>query len=190
VAAWKKVFGGSAKKQGFGNRRKCGCQFEIYAATIAVLIFEVFMPPSKLAFRLLCQRGVSPGPASTIAITAAEAVLAVKFPAQYREFLEEFGAILTEGLEIYGLIDISDDDQKMWQDVVDVSKQLRGWDQAGTERNGFLPISDDGAGVYFFLDTLQTDGAAVWAIGPGIEKAVANSFHQFAIDYTEGNIAL
>ena len=130
------------------------------------------------------------GPVSDAEMTAAEDVLGVVFPTQYRDFLAEFGAVLVKGLEIYGLVDAAKNDPPLWNDVVDVTGQLRDWGQVGTERNCFLPISDDGTGVYFYLDTERSDLAEIWAIGPGIKRIVAGDLHQFAMDFTERNLAL
>ena len=147
------------------------------------------MTSTKEAFQLMCQNGMAAGAASAVNIAKAEAELGVLFPAQYKEFLAEFGAVLVESLEIYGLVDPVINDPPMWVDVVDVTKKLREWEQAGTERKHLLPISDDGTGVYFFLNTAHFNNSEIWGIGPGIDEVVANCLYQFAADHLAGNLS-
>ena len=139
-------------------------------------------------FRALCQKGISAGPVSIESIRNAETVLGVEFPAHYIEFLKEFGAVLLEGVEIFGLVDPGENDPPMWQDVVDVTIQLRGWNQAGSERKNFIPISEDGTGVYYYLETGQANVSNVWAVGQGVEKMVAENLHQFTLNSISGKL--
>jgi hypothetical protein len=110
------------------------------------------------------------------------------FPAQYRAFLQEFGAILVQGVEIYGITEPNKNAPPMWQEVVDVTQQLRNIKQAGTEDRNLVPISDDGMGVYFFLNTKKYDNAEILAIGAGVEAIVAANLHEFVTTYSLGKL--
>jgi len=121
-------------------------------------------------------------------IAEAEGNLGIIFPAEYREFLEEFGAIIAQGIEIYGVLPLELDGPPMWQSVVEVAKALTSLKQAGTERRPLLPISDDGLGVYFFMDTSVAKNAEVLAIGPGVERKVANKLDEFALALASGTL--
>lgn len=142
----------------------------------------------KDEFRTLCARGEVSGPVSESDIQRAEIALGVEFPKEYLEFLAEFGCALIGGVEIYGLPDPAKNNPPLWQDVVAVTKQLRDWGQAGTEKPSHIPIAEDGTGVYFFLDTSEAPATKIYAIGPGVEKIVSSSFYDFFVDLSEGNI--
>lgn len=139
-------------------------------------------------FELLCRRGEVSGPVSVQAIDRAQAELGVQFPIEYRGFLKEFGAVLAGGIEIYGLPDPERNDPPLWQCVVSVTRQLRDWGQAGADRAALVPISDDGTGVYFYLETAVSPETEIWAIGPGVEKVVSSSLYDFFVDLSEGKI--
>ncbi|MBY5925761.1 MULTISPECIES: SMI1/KNR4 family protein [unclassified Halomonas] len=96
-------------------------------------------------FNRLCKAGAVSGPVSDLAIGQAENELGVQFPSEYHEFLRKYGAVFTRGVEVYGLIQVEEDgNPPLWQDVVTVTKQLRAMGQAGTDKNSFIPICDDG----------------------------------------------
>lgn len=141
-------------------------------------------------FERLCREGEVSGPADALAIEKAETELGVQFPPEYRAFLERFGAVLAEGVEVYGLPRTEGNDPPLWQDVVSVTKQLRQWEQAGSDRKGFVPICEDGTGVYFYLDTLMSPETKIWAIGPGVDKVVSASFFEFIVDLSNGEISI
>lgn len=143
---------------------------------------------AKQQFDEMCAGGAVSGPSSEAEILAAEAELKVSFPQQYRDFLERFGAGLFAGIEVYGLPDPEKNDPPLWQDVVEVTKQLRDWGQAGTENPEYVPISEDGTGVYFFLDTAASPGTKVVAMGPGVERVVSSDLFAFFIDLSERRI--
>ncbi|WP_322864732.1 SMI1/KNR4 family protein (plasmid) [Aquicoccus sp. G2-2] len=141
-------------------------------------------------FEEMCADGETFGPIPEAAVAAAEADLNVRFPQQYRDFLQRFGAGLFGGAEIYGLPDPEQDDPPFWQDVVKVTKQLREWGQAGAENPAYIPIADDGTGVYFFLDTKASPITKILAIGPGVERAVSTDLFAFVIELSKGRIQL
>lgn len=141
-------------------------------------------------FHELCKSGIVAGPPLTSQIIEAEAVLEVAFPDQYRTFLQEYGAVVAQCIEIYGVIDPVKNDPPMWHHVVETALKLRAWRQSGSENKNFIPISDDGMGVYFYIDASSGSSAEVWAIGPGIEQVVASNLYEFAISYSCGKLAM
>lgn len=141
-------------------------------------------------FNDLCSNGEVSGPRSEIDIMQAEKELGVEFPKQYRDFLSQFGSALLDGVEIYGLPDPGKNNPPIWQNVVAVTRQLRGWGQIGADRTGLVPITDDGTGIYFFLDTNDSPSTTIVAIGPGVEKKVSSDFFDFIINLSEGKVTL
>ncbi|WWR45330.1 SMI1/KNR4 family protein [Roseovarius sp. S88] len=139
-------------------------------------------------FRKLCETGLVSGGVCPTLIAEAQETLGVVFPAAYREFLEEFGAVMAKGFQIYGIIERSKNDPPMWQQVVDECRKLREWQQVGTERRHFIPISDDGMGVYFFLDTDPSGNGEVHAVGPGVDQIISKNLDDFAIGYALGRL--
>ena len=139
-------------------------------------------------FEKMCVSGEVSGPCSETTIHDAEAALNVSFPQQYRDFLTNFGSGLFAGIEVYGLPDPVKNDPPLWQDVVKVTKQLRGWGQAGTDNPKFVPITEDGTGVYFFLDTAASPSTKILAVGPGVERMVSSDLFAFLVDLSEGRI--
>jgi hypothetical protein len=148
------------------------------------------MPSVSEKFRDLCESGLAAGTVSNTIIEEAESTLKIIFPSQYRMFLQEFGAVVAQGIELYGVIDPAKNDPPMWQHVVETTLQLRGWKQSGSEIREFFPISDDGTGVYFYIDATPNAHAEVWAIGPGTKRVVASSLHEFETEYTAGKLAI
>jgi len=140
-------------------------------------------------FSNLCAEGEISGPCTKEAIEKAEAVLHLRFRDQYRHFLANFGSMLASGIEIYGLPDPIKNDPPLWQDVVTVTKQLRDWEQAGSDNPAYVPIAEDGTGVYFFLDTREAPNTKVIAVGPGVEVEVSDDLFEFAVDLSQGKIA-
>lgn len=148
------------------------------------------MMDTKQKFEDMCIAGEMSGPNSEDNIVAAETELNLRFPRQYRDFLKRFGSGLFGGCEVYGLPDPEKNDPPVWQDVVKVTKQLREWEQVGTENPAYVPISDDGTGIYFFLDTKVSPSTKILAIGPGVERVVSFDLFAFFIDLSEGRIRL
>jgi len=141
-------------------------------------------------FDTLCASGEVAGPASGVAINQAQEELGVVFPTEYKTFLEEFGAVIAHGIEIYGLLETDGVGPPLWQDVVSVTKQLRNFKQDGAEQESFIPISEDGTGVYFFINTEASPNVEIWAIGPGVKKIVSNNFYDFAVKLSQGKVTL
>lgn len=138
----------------------------------------------KMNFESLCRLGEVSGPVSFEAIAHAEEALEVRFPNEYKEFLNEFGAACFDGMEIYGLPDPEKNDPPLWQSVIHVTQQLRKLGQVEADKKILVPFSDDGTGVYFYFDTAVSPDTRVWAIGPGLERIVASSLYDFVIDMT------
>lgn len=143
-----------------------------------------------IAFSKLCSGGEISGPCDKDDIEKAEAALQVRFPDQYRHFLASFGSMLAGGVEIYGLPDPIKNNPPLWEDVVTVTKQLRDWKQAGAENPAYVPVADDGMGIYFFLDTREAPDTKVVAVGPGVESAVSTDFFEFVVSLSRGAIEL
>jgi len=99
------------------------------------------MNSTENEFRTLCQNGITAGAVAPSKVNHAEKSLGVVFPTEYRAFLQEFGAILVQGIEIYGIIEPNKNDPPMWQEVVDITQRLRNMKQAGTEYHNLVPIS-------------------------------------------------
>lgn len=78
----------------------------------------------------------------------------------------------------------------MWENVVDVTKRLRELGQAGLEDKNFIPFSDDGMGVYFFLNTEKSPDTEIHVIGPGVCKMISNDFCEFVVSFSDGKISL
>jgi len=139
-------------------------------------------------FEEMCVNGEVSGPCSETAIYDAERALNVSFPQQYRDFLTNVGSGLVAGIEVYGLPDPMKNDPPLWQDVVKVTKQLRGWGQAGADNPKYVPITEDGTGVYFFLDTGASPSTKIVAVGPGVKSIVSSDLFAFLVDLSEGRI--
>jgi cell wall assembly regulator SMI1 len=139
-------------------------------------------------FEKMCADGEVSGPCSLAAIDDAETALNVTFPQQYRDFLTNLGSGLFAGIEVYGLPDPVQNDPPIWQDVVKVTKQLREWGQAGADNPKYIPIAEDGTGVYFFIDTAAAPGTKILAIGPGVEREVSSDLFAFLVDLSEARI--
>jgi len=147
--------------------------------------------PADDAFhKLVALAGEVAGGASDAEIEAAEAKLGLVFPQKYRDFLRSYGAALLPGAEIFGLVDVTRNDPPLWTDVRKVTEQLRSRGQAGTEDGRFLPISEDGTGVYFYLNTAIAPGVEIWAVGPSVRQLIGNDLYVFASDLASGQIAL
>lgn len=141
-------------------------------------------------FDKLCKMGHISGPVTDVRIINAEADLGVRFPDEYRVFLQKYGAVLADSVAIYGLCDVVEDEPPLYQDVTAVTKQLRNWQQAGADRPSFIAFCDDGTGVYFFMDTSASPETQIWAIGPGIERTFQQGLFRFSLDLSEGRIIL
>lgn len=149
------------------------------------------MERARDSFDLLCKEGDVSGPVGDDSIAQAEAILGVKFPAEYCELLRHYGAVSAPGVEVYGLLDRAvDGSPPMWQDVVSVTKKLREWNQIGAEKKEFLPFSDDGTGVYFFFDTSKAPETSIFAAGPGVEKKFDIDLFSFLVNLSEGQLLL
>jgi|GEM_PF-676616 len=147
------------------------------------------MKHTREDFDLLCAKGEVAGPANNADIAQAEAELGVEFPTEYRDIVLQYGAIVAPGVEVYGLIPKSvNNDPPLWQDVVSVTKELRGWGQTGTEKHELIPISEDGTGVYFYLDTSEAPRTKICAIGPGVDKVFDTDLFSFLSDLAEGGL--
>jgi hypothetical protein len=112
-------------------------------------------------------------------IAKAETDLGFRFPEDYRFFLKEFGAALTEGREIYGLFPSNPEEPPMWQNVIDVRQDLMRSGVYVDKPYTYLPISGDGMGVTFYLNRGQEDNGTVHAMGPGVNERVASFFTEF-----------
>ncbi|RJF85318.1 SMI1/KNR4 family protein [Sphingomonas cavernae] len=149
------------------------------------------MSTAREYFERLCRSGAVSGPVDDGVIAQAEAELDVQFPSEYRDLLENYGAVLAGGVEVYGLPRAEINDPPLWQNVVSVTKQLRKWGQAGSDRVDFVPICDDGGGVYFYLDTSVSPKTRICAVGPGVDKVLTTTaLFQFFVDLSEGKVVV
>jgi hypothetical protein len=155
-----------------------------------IKLMEVKVKMEMLAFDDLCTQGNFSGPASEQAIGQAQNELKVVFPQEYKEFLERYGAVLIPGAEIFGLPDTSKNSPPLWNDVISVTLNLREQRQYGSENVSFIPIAEDGTGVYFFLNTHASPRTEILAIGLGVNKLVSSSLYEFVLDLAGGRLQL
>ncbi|MDO9417155.1 SMI1/KNR4 family protein [Pararhizobium sp.] len=148
------------------------------------------MRTEREEFHQLCRAGIVSGSVDDFVIAQAEAELGVKFPSEYREILQEYGAVLADGVHLYGLLRAEDNGSPQWEDVVAVTKKLREWGQVGADRQSFVPICDDGSGVYFYLDTSVSPATKICAVGPGVERIFDAGLFRFLLDLSEGKLAV
>lgn len=134
--------------------------------------------PLKVSPAIISELTVS-GPSSEDEIRDAERKLDVIFPAEYREFLAIYGAALGPGYEIAGLTHEDPEEPPLWDNVVMATRSLR--DSSGRigSYDGLVVISHDGLSVTYYLRTEGDSAGKVLALGPGVEKEVANSFSEF-----------
>lgn len=84
-------------------------------------------------------------------VRRAEGALGVSFPADYTEFLRQFGWGGVDYLDIYGL----GDDVPMYLDVVHMTKSER-TEMEPPIPDHLVPIMNDGAGNHYCLDTRRS----------------------------------
>lgn len=142
------------------------------------------------AFHKLALAGEIAGGASDAEIEAAETKLGLVFPQKYRDFLRSYGAALLPGAEIFGLVDATRNNPPLWTDIREVTEQLRSEGQVGAEDGCFLPISEDGTGIYFYLKTSTAPGVEIWAVGLGVRQLVADDLYVFASELASGQLTL
>ena len=142
------------------------------------------------AFHKLALAGEFAGGVSDADIEAAETKLGLVFPQKYRDFLRNYGAAILPGAEIFGLVDPSHNNPPLWTDIREITEQLRSKGQAGAEDGCYLPISDDGTGIYFYLNTSNAPDVEIWAVGPGVRQLIANDLYVFASKLACGQLAL
>ena len=130
----------------------------------------------------------TPGGASNDKIEMVEKELGVVFPAPYRQFLATYGAGMGTGFELAGISEDSNEEEPpMWRSVVLATKQSRRI-LRGAIPNDFIPVSDDGQGTTFYIDT-NSEAAKIVAYGPGIDgQIVATSFKEFVVKSLRGEL--
>ena len=141
---------------------------------------------NELAFRDLIARGERAGSVASKVVDAAEAELGVTFPDQYRDFVQRYGAAILPGAEIYGLVERAQNDPPVWVDVRRLTGDLRRQRQAGSENLEYLPVTEDGTGIYFYFNTRAAPNTEIWAVGPGIHRLVSRDFHEFTVKLASG----
>ena len=135
-------------------------------------------------FRKICEQSETLGNISGEYLEYSEKELGVSFPKEYRDFLLEFGALLGNGFEIYGLIPEENQDEcPLWQNVVTVTKPMRSSKQAGTDNTNMIPISSDGMETNYFINSGRSD-TEIWAITYEEKKLVASSLLEFVKIFT------
>ena len=131
--------------------------------------------------RAILNAGVTPGPAAKSAVSEAERILAVRFPHAYREFLFRYGAAMLNGFDIAGVIDKELNDPPMWVNIVEATQQTRRVSRDNLPIT-YVPISDDGADITYYLDTEEQESFFVFACGPGVEKQLfSDNFSGFVL---------
>lgn len=136
----------------------------------------------------VCVSGETYGPVDPEKIQSAERRLGVRFPDSYRTFLAEYGALLGDGVEIYGLPEQDEDACPVWQSVVDVTLRLRAASQDGALSGEMFPISEDGTGVYFFINSGEHPKTEIHAIGPGVNRILEYDFKAFVVAVSRGDL--
>lgn len=145
---------------------------------------------NELAFLDMMAQAECVGPVSSEVVDAAEAELELAFPDQYRDFVQGYGAALLPGAELYGVVTQARSDPPVWVDVRQMTRALRQQGQAGAEDISYLPVSEDGTGIYFYFNTRASPGTEIWAVGPGVHRLVSKDFHEFAVELASGRIGL
>lgn len=136
----------------------------------------------KDTFKKYCENGEIHGSVSSHIIDSAERELNVVFPKEYKDFLEQYGAVLMNGTEIFGLPNPEKNDPPLFQSVLAETNRLRKIDKYWKEdRKHYIPISNDGMGISYYLDTNKSPNTNIWAIGPGIEKLVSTELYKFFV---------
>lgn len=126
------------------------------------------------------------GPVSRNRILAAEAELGVSFPESYRDFLERYGAASLPEASLYGLTNENENCPSFWQDILVETKRQRQVGQIGAADRAFVPISDDGMGTYFYLNTRASPHTEIWAIGPYDSFLVSRDLRAFVLTIQQG----
>ena len=123
----------------------------------------------------LCKGGTWSGPATKAEIDAYEKAMAVKFPKDYREFLELFGSGHKNGVEIAGIHPRPQSDLNVLGRTI---LQRRSY---GHFPQDVIFFSDTGDGGQIYLDPKTGEVAEVFAEPPkGVHKEViAKSFSGF-----------
>jgi hypothetical protein len=120
------------------------------------------------------------GPSSEAEIKSAERELGLQFPAEYREFLANYGAARIAGYQIAGLTHQDPDEPPMWVSVVQATRSLRRHGKIGEyDDDDLIPLSGDGMDTTFYLRTKGDASGTVLALGPGVEKEIAGTFSEF-----------
>lgn len=145
------------------------------------------MTDTGTAWNDLLSASVLAGPVPEERISDAESALGVRFPDQYRDFLARHGALVgDDGVTVYGLPASAPDGAPLWSSVVTMTQALRRWGQAGTDVPSFIPISDDGMGTYFFLDTAAAPYTEIHEIGMDVHSLVSRDLHDFIVGRSSG----
>lgn len=124
------------------------------------------------------------GPASDSLVKSAEDSLRVEFPAEYRNFLRQYGAALLLGVEIYGLAQRADPaEPPIWSDLRTLARQS----VAGLPAD-LIPVSDDGGDYRFYLRSGNESPVLVY--GPGLNGIqVASSFSEFVLRAVKSGVS-
>ncbi|CAN5133590.1 hypothetical protein BH11PSE2_BH11PSE2_16860 [soil metagenome] len=139
------------------------------------------------AFHELLSRGEVSGPVSNPVVEQVEAELGVSLPDQYRAFLRRYGAAVVPGAAIYGIVE-APNEPPLWSDVRPLTVELRDRRQAGAEDCSFIPVSEDGTGIYFYLNTCAAPRTEVWAVGPGVNCLVSDDLRDFVLGLAKGTL--
>jgi len=122
-------------------------------------------------------------------IAEVEKKLGTKFPAKYREFLSMYGAAMTEGFEVAGIFEYTDRDvPPMWLDVGYYTRVSVSLLEDTLPNKEQIYISSDGGDYTFYLDTRPENYGKILELGPGIERFVADDFHDFIIKISNDKI--
>jgi hypothetical protein len=107
--------------------------------------------PNDITSRANEEDALHAGPPGDQRITDAEHELGLTFPAEYRSYLQAYGASVYNGLEIYGLPPpANQDDSPLWQDVVLATQR---WRKGGSNYYPveLIPITSDGGELHFLI---------------------------------------
>lgn len=136
----------------------------------------------------ILEDGECAGPADESMVQELERSIGFSVPSQYRTFLLTYGAALVHGLEVYGLVNLSENEPPMWSDIRNV---LRLHGLQGLPGR-LIPISDDGGDYRFFLmnDENTSLGGSVIVYGPGCDGLeVTSNFYDFIRAARDGGVS-
>ncbi len=141
---------------------------------------------SKEIFERVIKNGMVSGNVPLNLVSEAEKKLGVIFPNQYIEFLKEYGAIMLNGCEIFGIISTDwekSDETPLFSSVVNETEIYRKKNSFFAENLSYIPISSDGYSKVFFLDTNLSPKTCIKSFDFGQEICASKDIYEFCLNF-------